>query len=113
MSSDNQFDIFLSYNWDHKPYEKKLYDKLRNMNYKVWIDDIELDNTRLNSQLADGINKSHIFMCCITKKYSISKNCIKEFSYAINKNKPTIILMFEHYKEISEEIQIEINIERR
>jgi len=113
MSNDNQFDIFLSYNWDHKPYVKKLYDKLRKMNYKVWIDDIELDHTQLSSQLADGINKSKVFMCCITKKYSESRNCREEFFYAINKNKPTIILMFEHYKEISEEIQIEINTERR
>jgi len=62
MSSDNQFDIFLSYNWDHKSYVKKLYDKLRNMNFKVWIDDIELDHTRLTSQLANGIT-NHIFSC--------------------------------------------------
>ena len=67
MSSNKKIDIFLSYNWDKKPYVKKLYDKLCNLNFKVWIDDIELDHTSLTKQLADGINKSHIFMCCITK----------------------------------------------
>ena len=114
MSSNKKFDIFLSYNWDHKPFVKKLYNLLCNeLNFKVWIDDMELDNTPLTSQLADGINNSHIFMCCITKKYSESRNCRKEFFYAFGKNKPTIILMFEHYKEISEEIQMEINPERR
>ena len=114
MSSNKKFDIFLSYNWDHKPFVKKLYNLLCNeLNFKVWIDDMELDNTPLTSKLADGINNSHIFMCCITKKYSESRNCRKEFFYAFSKNKPTIILMFEHYKEISEEIQMEINPERR
>jgi len=113
MSSNKNFDIFLSYNWDHKPFVKKLYEKLCNLNFKVWIDFKELDNTSLTSQLADGITKSHIFMCCISKKYSESRNCRKEFFFAISEKKPTIILMFEHYKDISKEIQMELNLERR
>jgi len=113
MSSNKNFDIFLSYNWDHKPFVSKLYEKLCNLNFKVWLDDIELDHTPLSKQLADGITKSHIFMCCISKKYSESRNCREEFFFAISENKPTIILMFEHYKEISKEIQIKINTERR
>ena len=115
MSSNKQFDydIFLSYNWDHKPYVQKLYDKLCNLNLKVWIDDKELDHTSLTAQLANGIKNSLVFMCCITKKYSESKNCREEFFFAISENKPTIILMFEHYKEIDKEIQMKINTERR
>ncbi len=114
MSSDKKFDydIFLSYNWDHKPYVQKLYNKLRNLNLKVWIDDEELDHTSLTAQLAKGINNSLVFMCCITKKYSESKNCKEEFFFAISENKPTIILMFEHFNEISDGIRIRI-IDRR
>jgi len=116
MSSNKQFafDIFLSYNWDHKPFVEKLYNKLCNeLNFKVWLDDKELDHTPLSKQLADGINKSQVFMCCITKKYSESRNCREELLFAFSKNKPPIILMFEHYNEISEEIQMKINLERR
>ena len=80
MSSNKKFDIFLSYNWDHKPFVKKLYNLLCNeLNFKVWIDDMELDNTPLTSQLADGINNSHIFMCCITKNTQNQETVEKSF----------------------------------
>jgi len=115
MSSNKQFafDIFLSYNHEHKRYAETLYHKLCSLNFKVWFDDVELDHNPLTLQLADGINKSHVFMCCISKKYSESRNCREELLFAFSKNKPPIILMFEHFKEISEEIQMKINPERR
>ncbi len=113
MSSNNQYDIFLSYNREHKRYVEELYEKLSNLNFNVWIDYKELDHTSLMVQIANGINSSRVFMCCVSKNYSESGDLRKEFFFALSKNKPTVILMFEPYENISEEIQIEINTRRR
>ncbi len=73
-NNDQFYDVFLSYNWAHKPYVRKLYENLKDQyNLKVWIDDFELDNSSLTAQLANGITKSSIFVCCITKEYSKSE----------------------------------------
>ena len=90
------FDIFISYNWESKDKVKILYRKLSNeYNLKVWIDDNQLDNNLLYDQLVNGIKNSKIFLCCITKKYSESFNCIREINYASELRKPFIVLMFE------------------
>ena len=112
-SKHSEYDIFLSYNWDHKAHVQKLYEKLVHMNLKVWVDFKELDNTPLTDQLADGITNSRVFMCCVTKKYSQSDNCKLEFHYAKTNKKLMIILMFEHYNNIEKGIQIIINPQTR
>jgi len=116
-NNDDQFenDIFLSYNWAHKAYVRKLYEKLKyHLNYKVWIDDFELGHTSLTAQLANGIIKSRIFVCCITKNYSESENCKQEFFLAKRKKKPMIILMLEPFDDnIALDIEMAINTERR
>ena len=90
------FDIFISYNWDSKDKVKLLYNTLSNeYNLKVWLDDNQLDNNALYDQLVNGIKNSKIFLCCITKKYSESFNCIREINYASELRKPFIVLMFE------------------
>jgi len=109
------FDVFLSYNWDHKAHVQRLYDYLTNqLKLRVWIDDKELGITSLSGQLADAINKSRVFICCITAKYSESENCKNEYALASHKRKPIIILMLERLDEkISGEIQIQITNKRR
>ena len=65
INSQDQLDhdIFLSYNWSHKPYVRRLYEELRNhLNLKIWIDDNELGHTSLTAQLAKGISKSRILL---------------------------------------------------
>ena len=115
MASMNQleYDIFLSYQWGHKDHVRKLYDKLKQSNFTVWMDDKELEPSSLMAQLAKGIVNSRIFMCCVTQKYSESKNCKNEVSFATTKNKPMIVLMLEPFINIEEEVQIEINRELR
>ena len=108
-----EYDIFLSYQWGHKDHVRKLYDKLKQSNFTVWMDDKELEPSSLMAQLAKGIVNSRIFMCCVTQKYSESKNCKNEVSFATTKKKPMIILMFEHFDNIPEGFQIKINTQRR
>ncbi len=113
-SNQPEFDIFLSYNWDHKAHVQKLYEKLARMNLRVWIDDKELEHTTLKAELANGIARSRVFMCCVTEMYSRSDNCVEEFFYAKRKNKPMITLMFERFDDkIAPVIEMAINTQRR
>jgi hypothetical protein len=96
MSNIKKFDIFLSYNWDSKTLVKSLYTRLTtDFKYKVWLDDVQLDSRNLFEQLIQGINDSRIFLCCITKKYSQSDNCIREINYASINKIPLVIVMLE------------------
>ena len=98
-SNENIFDIFLSYNWDSKDVVKKLYKKfVHEHEFKVWIDDSELHNEMLYSQIAEGIRHAKCFVCCITKKYTESLDCQRELNYASDLKKPIIVLMFENLK---------------
>jgi len=97
MSTErNEFDIFLSYNHDVKDKVRNLYNKLTiDLNFKVWIDYNQLDNNMLYDQLTEGIKKSTVFLCCVTKKYTESVNCIRELNFASESKKTMIVLMFE------------------
>ena len=90
------FDIFLSYNWESKDLIKSLYAKLtQELEYKVWIDDHQLDSRGLYEQLCEGIKNSKCVVCCVTKKYSQSENCIREINFASVSRKPLIIIMLD------------------
>ena len=90
------FDIFLSYNWDIKDIVQSFYQKLtEDFNFKVWIDDEQLSNQDLFQGIADGIKKSKVFVSFLTKKYSESTNCNREFTWALTLKKPMVVLMIE------------------
>ena len=98
MSNDlNDKDIFISYNWNIKDQVKKLYENLKSLGYKVWLDDrnLETSNNALTVQLASAIKHSKLFICCITTDYCKSNNCNREIEYADSSAKPIIPLMIE------------------
>ena len=85
MISNNKkkFDIFLSYNSFSKETVELLHQKLtEKLGARIWIDLEQVKNGDLHEQLTDGILNSYIFLCCITKNYCESANCVKEISYA-------------------------------
>lgn len=94
---NEEFDIFISYNWDIKEQVVQLHNKLMESNIKVWRDDTSMRNndSPLTEQLAKGIKNSKLFICCITKKYDDSKNCNLEINYAHSINKAIMVLMME------------------
>lgn len=49
----------------------------------------------LYDQLTVGIKKSTLFLCCVTKRYEESVNCIREINFASEAKKTMIVLMFE------------------
>jgi len=96
LTPNNSFDIFISYNWEIKDQVKLLYYKLtNNLGFKVWLDDKQLDSSILYEQLVNGIKKSTLFLCCVTKKYTQSDNCIREITFASESKRPIVVLMFQ------------------
>ena len=90
-------DIFLSYNWNIKEQVKLLHEKLEKEKFKVWRDDEQLraGNSALTAELAKGIKKSKVIICCITKDYCKSNNCNLEIEFALACKKQVIVLMIE------------------
>ena len=91
------FDVFISYNRGIKEQIQKLYDILTSLNYKVWMDERELNagNSPLTTELALAIKNSKVILSCITADYCKSFNCNLEVEYASAKKKQIIALMIE------------------
>ena len=54
-------------------------------------------NLLLKIGIIEGIQDSSVVVCCITKAYTVSKNCIREITFAdVTLQKPLEILMFEN-----------------
>ena len=103
------FDVFISYNWGIKQQVKKLYDILTSLNYKVWLDERELNagSNALTAELATAIKNSKVILSCITTDYCRSFNCNREIEYASNTKKQIIVLMIERLETTTiDEIEV-------
>ena len=103
------FDVFISYNWGIKAQVQKLYDILTSLNYKVWMDERELNagSNPLTAELAMAIKNSKVILSCITKDYCASYNCNLEVEYAPAKKKQMVVLMIERMDTTKiDEIQV-------
>ena len=91
------YDVFISYNWGIKTQVRQLYEVLKNLTYKVWLDERELNagNSPLTAELATAIKNSKVILSCITRDYCKSYNCNLEVEYASAKKKQMIALMIE------------------
>ena len=91
------YEVFISYNWGIKKQVDILHANLKSKcGYKVWRDETNLKNTTdLDSELADAIQKSKVFLFCLTEAYSKSKNCLNELTFAIKVCKPIVFLMID------------------
>jgi hypothetical protein len=91
------YDVFISYSWAIKVQVLKLYAILTSLNYKVWLDERELNagSSPLTAELAMAIRDSKVILSCITKDYCKSYNCNLELEYASAKKKQMIVLMIE------------------
>jgi hypothetical protein len=91
------YDVFISYNWGIKTQVRQLYEVLASLNYKVWLDERELNagSSPLTAELATAIKNSKVVLSCITTDYCKSYNCNLEVEYASAKKKQMIALMIE------------------
>ncbi len=105
----SMFDVFISYNWGIKKQVQQLYQVLTSLNYKVWLDERELNagTSPLTAELAIAIKDSKVILSCITKDYCKSFNCNLELEYASAKKKQMIALMVERIDTTKiDEIQV-------
>ena len=103
------FDVFISYNWGVKKQVQQLYAVLKSLNYKVWMDERELNagSNPLTAELATAIKNSNVILSCITTDYCKSFNCNLELEYASAKKKQIIALMIERIDTTTiDEIQV-------
>ncbi len=103
------YDVFISYNWEIKDQVQKLYQVLTSLNYKVWMDQTDLNagSSPLTAELALAIKNSKVIISCLTKDYCRSYNCNLEVEYASAKKKQIITLMIERMDTTKiDEIQV-------
>jgi hypothetical protein len=104
------YDVFISYNWNSKSQVEILEKNLQKNGLIVWRDVNELTAKLLAGQIANAIDNSKSFICCITKKYCESYYCNLEFEYAIKAQKKMIILMIEDINPVR---MTRINVKNR
>ena len=90
-------DVFISYNHSIREQAMQLYQVLKSLNYKVWLDERELNagSSQLTTELALAIRDSKVIISCITTDYCKSYNCNLEVEYASAKRKEMVVLMIE------------------
>jgi hypothetical protein len=91
--NDKHNDVFISYNWGIKKQVQQLYQVLTSFNYKVWVDERELNAGRspLTAELATAIKNSKVILSCITTDYCKSYNCNLELEYASAKKSKLLL----------------------
>ena len=94
---EKEFDVMLSYQWDHQASVKKMKEYLENQQLKVWMDLSEMSGD-INKAMAKAVEESKIVILCLSKKYENSHNCIKEYSLVDKKRKPFIAIKMETFE---------------
>jgi hypothetical protein len=89
-----QRQIMISYNWGSKETVLKINSALVQSKYKVWID-VEQMAGNIADKMAEAVEGSDAVLMCISSKYKESANCRQEAEYALECNKPLVILMME------------------
>jgi hypothetical protein len=97
MSSNINFDIFVSYSLDNKKEVLELCNSLKNGGLKLWIDEEQIVHEKVNEIKQKGIKESKFFMCCATTAYCKS-DAIKELNYAKSMKKNITYVTFEKFK---------------
>lgn len=106
--------LFLSHAWgkdtldrDNHARVRTLARRLRELGWKVWLDENEITSGHLISQLGAGIKGCDCFLVCLTAQYceklevssarlsSVNDNCHREFLYATVLRKPMIPVCME------------------
>ena len=92
-----KFDIFISHEMNVKDQVHKLYDVLlKEIKAKIWISKYQIKSSSIEFEdLRRCIDDSILLICCITKAYSLSKDCQDEIGYSICRKKKMLVLMFE------------------
>ncbi|CAF1282392.1 unnamed protein product, partial [Adineta ricciae] len=98
ISSQNAFDIMISYSHKDKPLCKQIYDELTRRNYRVWIDFDQMHGNVMDA-MAEAIDRSRSIIICMSEEYRKSNFCRAEAHYAFQQQRHIVpVLMQKHYK---------------
>ncbi|XP_033108907.1 uncharacterized protein LOC117110328 isoform X2 [Anneissia japonica] len=93
---DTDADVFISYQWDHQPQIKKLYQRLTDLGYSCWLDIKQMGGgDPLYSKIDKGLRKAKVVISCVTPKYSLSANCRREVSLSDALRRPIIPILLQ------------------
>jgi hypothetical protein len=96
-NNTNDFEVFVSYQWDSDAHITSLLKNLADRYIFASRDKEQLkaNNDGLFKQLGEQIKKAKVFLCCLTDKYTKSANCLKELNFAAKIGKSIIYLMID------------------
>ncbi|XP_076805766.1 uncharacterized protein LOC143449441 isoform X2 [Clavelina lepadiformis] len=82
--------IMLSYNWtDSKAVAHRIYDRLHNSGYSVWIDKEKMKGD-IYSKMAQAVKNAYLILMFVSSNYEKSENCRREGSLAADRKKRII-----------------------
>ncbi|CAK8679895.1 unnamed protein product [Clavelina lepadiformis] len=97
-ASNDDKHVMISYNWESKNLAKKIYEKLENRGYKVWID-IKYMKKNIYDRMDEAVRNAYVVLIFVSRKYQESENCQREASMAADLKIPIVpIYTEEHFK---------------
>ncbi|CAF1533166.1 unnamed protein product [Adineta ricciae] len=98
ISSQNTFDIMISYSHKDTSLCKQIYDELTRRNYRVWIDFDQMHGNVMDA-MAQAIDRSRTIIICMSEEYRKSNFCRAEAHYAFQQQRHIVpVLLQKHYK---------------
>ncbi|XP_076815432.1 uncharacterized protein LOC143461558 isoform X2 [Clavelina lepadiformis] len=88
-ASNDDKHVMISYNWESKNLAKKIYEKLENRGYKVWID-IKYMKKNIYDQMDEAVRNAYVVLIFVSRKYQESENCQREASMAADLKIPIV-----------------------
>ena len=97
VAPQQKFHVMISYNQESgTECMNKIYSKLKNIGYKVWIDEREVFS-RLNDDIPKGVDSSCVMVALISAEYEKSEWCMDEVRFAKKLKKPIIPVKVSNY----------------
>jgi hypothetical protein len=105
--------VMMSYSWAQKPIVIELTSGLRLLGHDIWRDE---DGSEVLGSMEDiggiydgmsqAVESSNCSIVCVSREYSRSRNCIREYNYLSKRNIPIIwVLMQPDFTPASSEFQ--------
>ncbi|CAF4199961.1 unnamed protein product [Rotaria magnacalcarata] len=97
-TTENTFDIMISYSHKEKVLCKQIYAELIKAGYRVWIDFDQMHGNVMDA-MAQAIEQSNTVVICMSEQYRKSNYCRAEAQYAFQRERKIVpILLQKQYK---------------
>ncbi|XP_075258885.1 uncharacterized protein LOC142350813 [Convolutriloba macropyga] len=92
-----QISVMISYSWKQKETILRLRKELDEIGkFKIWIDDDHMHKSRnIRAEMANAIDGADFVICCYSKAYAESENCMTEFNYSCDFKKNMVFVRVE------------------